>query len=204
MCYEINLIMNSDIKKGKIIVLSAPSGSGKSTIISELMKQPELKLDFSISATSRSPRGEEQHGREYFFLTEEEFKKNVEEGNFVEWEEVYKGVCYGTLVSEVERITGKGDNLIMDVDVKGALNIKKRFQNQVLTIFIMPPDKETLEKRLRNRGTDTEETISKRLEKSEYEMSFSPEFDCVVVNDNLREAVQDVEKNIVKFISGAK
>lgn len=181
--------------------MSAPSGSGKSTIISHLMTKPELKLDFSISATSRSPRGTEQHGKEYFFLTEEEFKRNVDEGNFVEWEEVYSGVCYGTLVSEVERITGKGHNLIMDVDVKGALNIKKRYGKEVLTVFIMPPDKITLEKRLRNRGTDSEETIQKRLQKSEYEMSFAPEFDTVVVNDNLETAVAEVKEKIKDFIS---
>lgn len=193
--------MFCEVNKGKIIVLSAPSGSGKSTIISHLMTKPELKLDFSISATSRSPRGTEQHGKEYFFLTEEEFKRNVDEGNFVEWEEVYSGVCYGTLVSEVERITGKGHNLIMDVDVKGALNIKKRYGKEVLTVFIMPPDKITLEKRLRNRGTDSEETIQKRLQKSEYEMSFAPEFDTVVVNDNLETAVAEVKEKIKDFIS---
>ena len=188
------------IKQGKIIVLSAPSGSGKSTIIRELMKNPELKLDFSISATSRKPRGEEKHGKEYFFLTEEEFKENVEAGNFVEWEEVYSGVCYGTLVSEVERITSSGHNLIMDVDVKGALNIKKRYGDRALTVFIMPPGKEVLEQRLRNRGTDSEETIAKRLHKSEYEMSFSPEFDHVVVNDVLEKAVEETEKTIIDFI----
>lgn len=188
------------MNKGKIIVLSAPSGSGKSTIIGELMKEKDLKLDFSISATSRKPRGEEKHGKEYFFMTEAEFKNNVALGNFVEWEEVYAGVCYGTLVSEVERITGSGHNLIMDVDVKGALNIKKRYGDEVITIFIMPPDKPTLESRLRNRGTDSEETIAKRLQKSEYEIGFAPQFDCVVVNDNLREAVTAVENNIKSFI----
>lgn len=187
--------------KGKIIILSAPSGSGKSTIISHLMTKPELRLDFSISATSRKPRGQEQHGKEYFFMTEEEFKRNVEKGNFVEWEEVYAGVCYGTLLSEVERVTGSGNNLIMDVDVKGALNIKKRFGTEAITIFIMPPDKATLEKRLRNRGTDSEETIEKRLHKSEYEMSFAAEFDNVVVNDDLTEAVDKVTKIIEGFIS---
>lgn len=192
--------MNIPAKKGKIIVLSAPSGSGKSTIISELMKNPALRLDFSISATSRKPRGEEKHGREYFFLTEEEFKRNVEEGNFVEWEEVYSGVCYGTLVSEVERITGKGNNLIMDVDVKGALSIKKRFGAEALLIFIMPPDKATLEQRLRMRGTDSEETIIKRLHKSEYELGFAPEFDCVIVNDQLEKAVGEVTHEVENFI----
>ena len=191
---------NSD-KKGKIIILSAPSGSGKSTIIKELMANPELKLDFSISATSRKPRGEEKHGVEYFFMTEEEFKRNVAEGNFVEWEEVYPGICYGTLVSEVNRITGKGNNLIMDIDVKGALSIKKRYGKNAISIFIMPPDKETLEHRLRNRGTDSEETIRKRLQKSEYEMGFAEKFDYVVINDNLQVAVNEVEEKIKNFIS---
>lgn len=192
--------MEIDNSKGKIIVLSAPSGSGKSTIIGELMKNPELKLGFSISATSRKPRGNEQHGREYFFMSETEFKQNVAQGNFVEWEEVYSGVCYGTLVSEVERITCEGNNLIMDVDVKGGLNIKKRFNNEALTIFIMPPSKEILEERLRNRGTDSEETIMKRLQKSEYEMSFANQFDVVVINDNLEKAVKEVETKIRNFI----
>ena len=188
-------------KKGKIIVLSAPSGSGKSTIIGELMKKSDLKLGFSISATSRKPRGEEKHGKEYFFMTEAEFKDNVEKGKFVEWEEVYAGVCYGTLVSEVERITGAGNNLIMDVDVKGGINIKNRYGKEVLTIFIMPPSKEILEQRLRNRGTDTEETIGKRLQKSEYEMSFADKFDIVVINDDLGKAVKEVETQIRSFIN---
>ena len=192
--------MNSQ-KKGKILILSAPSGSGKSTIIGKLMEDPDLKLGFSISATSRKPRGEEKHGREYFFMTEAEFQENILRGNFVEWEEVYSGVRYGTLVSEVERITGNGRNLIMDVDVRGALNIKKRFGDDALTIFIMPPDKETLEKRLRLRGTDSEETIKSRLQKSEYEIGFANQFDFVVVNDNLEEAVKKVEEKIRAFTS---
>ena len=187
--------------KGKIIVLSAPSGSGKSTIISHLMGNNDLKLDFSISATSRKPRGEEKNGKEYFFLTEEEFRKNVEEGNFVEWEEVYAGVCYGTLVSEVNRITWAGHNLIMDVDVKGALNIKERYKDEALLIFIMPPNKDVLAQRLRSRGTDSEDTIIKRLHKSEYEMGFADKFDCVIVNDDLCKAVDDVKIRIKEFIS---
>ncbi|MCH5229006.1 MAG: guanylate kinase [Muribaculaceae bacterium] len=193
--------MNQKAGKGKIIVLSAPSGSGKSTIIRELIKDPSLHLGFSISATSRQPRGEEKHGKEYFFFTEEEFMRNVEEGNFVEWEEVYPGVCYGTLESEVNRITESGHNLIMDVDVKGALNIKKRFGRDAVTIFIMPPDKKTLEERLKNRGTDSEETIKKRLQKSEYELSFSNQFDHIVINDDLKDAVSKVENTIKEFIS---
>ena len=190
--------------KGKIIVLSAPSGSGKSTIIRQLIKHTDLKLDFSISATSRKPRGTEQHGKEYFFLTEEEFKKNVSLGNFVEWEEVYPGVCYGTLISEVERITKEGKNLIMDVDVKGALSIKKRYPDKSLLLFIMPPDLNTLEKRLRARATDSEDVIAKRLEKAELELGFASQFDSVIVNDSLEKAVNEVEDNIKNFIRSCK
>lgn len=187
-------------QKGKIIVLSAPSGSGKSTIIKKLIEHPELRLEFSISATSRKPRGEEAHGKEYFFMTEEEFRMNVELGNFVEWEEVYAGVCYGTLLSEVKRITERGNNLIMDVDVKGALSIKKRFGEEALLIFIMPPDIDVLEKRLRSRGTDSPETILKRLDKAEFEMGYAPQFDTVVLNDDLDRAVDEVKEKITGFI----
>lgn len=187
--------------KGKIIILSAPSGTGKSTIIGELIKMPELKLGFSISATSRKPRGKEVDGKDYFFLSEEEFQNKVENNEFVEWEEVYAGTRYGTLESEVERVTGSGHNLIMDVDVKGALNIKKRFGNRALSIFVMPPDIETLEKRLRNRGTDDEETIAKRLAKAKFEIGFSKDFDTTVVNDSLATAVDSVKEKIEKFAS---
>ena len=186
--------------KGKIIVLSAPSGSGKSTIISNLVKDDELRLGFSISATSRKPRGEEQHGKEYFFLSEEDFKNKVMNGEFVEWEEVYPGVCYGTLESEINRITEDGQNLIMDIDVKGALNIKKKYGSKALTLFIMPPDKETLAQRLRSRGTDSEENIEKRLKKAEYEISFANQFDATIVNDCLDQAVKDTNNKIREFI----
>ncbi len=186
--------------KGKIIILSAPSGTGKSTIIGELMKKPELHLGFSISATSRQPRGQEVDGKDYFFLTEQDFQHKVENGEFVEWEEVYAGTRYGTLESEVRRVTESGNNLIMDVDVKGALNIKRRFGSDALSIFVMPPDITILEQRLRNRGTDSEETISRRLAKARYEMSFSKEFDTVVVNDSLPEAVEEVRGKIVQFV----
>lgn len=188
------------MKKGKIIILSAPSGTGKSTIISRIMENPELRLGFSISATSRAPRGAECDGREYYFLTEEEFRNRVDRGEFVEWEEVYTGTCYGTLVSEVERVTGSGRNLIMDIDVKGALNVKKRYGDDALTLFILPPSLEELEHRLRARSTDSEESVLRRLGKAEFEIGFADSFDCRVVNDELDTAVSEVESIIGEFI----
>lgn len=185
------------MEKGKIIVLSAPSGTGKSSIIKRLLEYPELHLGFSVSATSRAPRGTEQHGTEYYFITHEEFKRRAEAGEFVEWEEVYPGTCYGTLKSEVKRVTEVGQNLIMDIDVKGGLNVKKCYGDQALTIFILPPSKEELERRLRGRGTDTEETIRKRLDKADYELSFADQFDVRVVNDNLEKAVEEVKRLIM-------
>lgn len=180
------------MEKGKIIVLSAPSGTGKSTIIQRLLQHPGLKLGFSISATSRSPRGTERNGVEYYFMSRQEFDDRVARDEFVEWEEVYAGTCYGTLRSEVERVTGQGRNLIMDIDVKGALNVKRCFGDRAVSIFILPPSLEELERRLRGRATDTEETIAKRLAKAEYELSFAPQFDCRVVNDDLDHASDQV------------
>lgn len=192
------------VHKGKIIILSAPSGSGKSTIISRIISDPELNLQFSISATSRAPRGKEQHGREYYFISYDEFQRRVAAGEFVEWEEVYAGTCYGTLRSEVKRVVESGHNLIMDIDVKGGVNVKERFGSEALSIFIMPPSIEELELRLRSRDTDSEETILRRLEKAGYELSFSPRYDAVVVNDNLDDAVDIVRKLIHDFISGSE
>lgn len=186
--------------KGKIIILSAPSGTGKSTIIGELMKNSALRLGFSVSATSRKPRGSEVDGKDYFFLSEEEFQRRIDRNEFVEWEEVYAGTRYGTLVSEVERVTGSDHNLIMDVDVKGAVNIKKRYGDRAISIFIMPPDIATLADRLRKRATDSEETIARRLAKAEYEMGFADRFDTVVVNDCLDKAVEEVNGKILDFI----
>ena len=185
------------MKKGKVIVLSAPSGTGKSSIIKRLLEYPELNLGFSVSATSREPRGAEQHGVEYYFISHEEFKRRADAGDFVEWEEVYPGTCYGTLKSEVTRVTEAGRNLIMDIDVKGGLNVKKCFGDQALTIFILPPSKEELERRLRGRGTDAEEVIRKRLDKADFELSFAPQFDVRVVNDDLERAVEEVRRLIL-------
>lgn len=177
--------------------MSAPSGTGKSSIIAKIIDRPELNLGFSISATSRKPRGEECDGREYYFISQEEFKRRVSEGEFVEWEEVYPGTCYGTLESEVRRVTGSGRNLIMDIDVKGGLNVKKRFGNQALSIFILPPGKEELERRLRGRATDSEETIARRLAKADYELSFADKYDIRIVNDELDRAAEETAAAIM-------
>lgn len=189
------------MKKGKIIILSAPSGTGKSSLIRLLMDREDLRLGFSISATSRKPRGAEKDGCEYYFLTPEEFAAKAGRGEFVEWEEVYPGTCYGTLLSEVERVTGTGNNLIMDVDVKGALNIKKFFSDGALSIFVVPPSKEELERRLRSRQTDSEESIAKRLAKADFEMGFAGQFDRRVVNDELNRAADEVAGLIKEFES---
>lgn len=192
---------NTGKQRGKIIIMSAPSGAGKSTIIERLMQDPELKLGFSISATSRQPRGNEQHGREYYFMTAEEFARRARKGEFVEWEEVYAGTFYGTLRSEVERVLSSGRNLIMDIDVKGGVNVKQRFCADALSIFILPPGIDALRERLASRGSDSPESIQKRLDKAEYEMSFAPRFDYTVVNDNLDQAVEETRRIIKEFIA---
>lgn len=181
------------MKSGKIIVLSAPSGTGKSTLIRYLMeKRPDLNLSFSISATSRSPREGEKDGREYYFLCEEEFRSKVLKGEFVEWEEVYAGNLYGTLESEVERLTGDGRNVIMDIDVKGGLNVKRRYGSRALSVFILPPSLDVLRDRLTGRATDTQADIERRLAKAEYEISFAPEFDFTVINDDLDRTAAEI------------
>ncbi len=186
---------------GKLIVLSAPSGCGKSTIIKEIIDDEQLKLSFSISATSRKPREGEKNGVHYYFISDEEFLQLIDEDKFIEWEEVYAGTHYGTLISELSRVAAEGRNLILDIDVKGGINVKKRFKQDVLSIFIMPPSIEELEKRLRGRATDSEDVIRKRLAKAEYEIGFANLYDKVIVNDNLSEAVEDVRKTIFKFVN---
>ena len=180
---------------GKLIIFSAPSGSGKSTIINFLLKQ-NLNLHFSISATSRAPRGTEKNGVEYYFLTPEEFRSRIANGDFLEYEEVYTDKYYGTLKSEVERILNEGDNVIFDVDVVGGCNIKKFYGERALSVFIQPPSVEELRCRLEGRGTDTPEVIESRIAKAEYELSFAPQFDCIIVNDNLETAKAETLKVI--------
>ena len=184
---------------GKLVIFSAPSGSGKTTIVRELL-QRFPQFEFSISATSRQPRGKEQHGIDYYFLSADEFRQRVERDEFVEWEEVYAGTCYGTLKSEVERIWAKGNVIVFDVDVMGGINLKRLFGDDACSIFIMPPSVEELERRLRGRGTDSEEVIQKRIGKAEFELSKSPEFDYTVVNDVLADAVNEATDIINNFL----
>ena len=184
---------------GKLVIFSAPSGSGKTTIVKELLKRFDC-FEFSISATSRQPRGQEQNGIDYHFMTNEEFKSRVERGEFVEWEEVYAGTCYGTLKSEMERIWAKGNVIIFDVDVMGGINLKRLFGEDACSVFIMPPSVEELQRRLRGRGTDTEEVIMKRIAKAEFELSKASEFDYTVVNDVLEDAVEQTVAIITKFL----
>ena len=185
---------------GKLIIFSAPSGSGKTTIVKRLLKIfPQF--EFSISATSRQPRGQEQNGVDYFFLTQEEFKEKVAADAFVEWEEVYNGTCYGTLRSEMERIWAKGNIIIFDVDVMGGINLKRIFGEQACSVFIMPPSVEVLRERLIGRGDTSMDEIEKRVSKAEYEMTFSKFADRVIVNDNLDEAKQNLMAIVEKFLN---
>jgi len=185
--------------EGKIIVFSAPSGSGKSTIINYLM-QNDFNLHFSVSATSRAPRGQEQNGKEYFFLTPEQFKEKIKENAFLEYEEVYHDKYYGTLKSEVEKQLKNGENVVLDIDVKGALNVKRIYGNQALLVFIQPPSVETLRQRLQKRGTDSAEVIEDRVKKAEYELSFAKDFDVIITNDQLENAVRQAIETVGKFL----
>lgn len=185
----------------KLIIISAPSGTGKSTVIERLLTDRELNLHFSISATSRAPRGEEQNGREYYFLSPEEFRRRIEANEFVEYEEVYRDKYYGTLKSEVERILKEEKNVIFDVDVVGAQSIKKYYGDRVLAIFILPPSIEELRSRLQKRGTDSMETIKQRVDKAEKEIGYAHLFDLRFVNDDLVTCVEQIRKAIAQFIA---
>lgn len=185
--------------EGKLIIFCAPSGSGKTTILRAVLPDfPEL--EFSVSACSRPPREGEVHGKDYYFLSNEKFIRKIDDGQFLEWEEVYSGNFYGTLISEVERIWRKGKHVIFDVDVIGGLNIKKKYPERSLSIFIQPPSLEELHKRLDERGTETPESLKKRISKAEYELGFADQFDKRIVNDDLDKAIMEVKQAISSFL----
>lgn len=190
-----------EIKKGKAIIFSAPSGAGKTTIVRHLVKQEDLHLSFSVSATSRPIRGHEVNGKDYYFLSAGDFLARAKNGEFVEWEEVYKDQFYGTLKQEIERIWSEGKNVIFDVDVVGGLNLKKIFGDQALAVFVQPPSIEVLNFRLRNRSTETPEKIAMRIEKAQHEMGFAPKFDFILINDKLPETLDIAEKKVKEFIA---
>ena len=183
----------------KVIIFSAPSGSGKSTIINYLMQQ-NLNLHFSVSATSRPPRGQEQHGVEYFFLSPDEFRKHIENGDFLEYEEVYKDRYYGTLSSQVDSQLERGENVVCDVDVLGGINIKRHYGDRALSLFIQPPSIEELRRRLEGRATDAPEVINDRIARAEFELSHASQFDAVVINDNLEVALKEALDIVKDFL----
>lgn len=188
------------MKKGKVIIFSAPSGSGKSTIIGRLMQHEDLHMAFSVSCTSRPPRGAERHGVEYFFLTPEEFRRRIDNDEFLEYEEVYADRYYGTLKEQVERQLENGENVVLDVDVKGGCNIKSHYGDRALSVFIQPPSVGELRKRLVGRGTDAPEVIEDRIARAEYELTFASRFDRVVVNNDLEKAVGEALDVVREFI----
>lgn len=186
----------------KCLIISAPSGSGKSTIVNWMMSEhPELKLKFSVSATSRAPRGQEQNGVEYYFLSVEDFKQKIANNEFLEYEEVYAGGFYGTLKASIENMLNEGYNMVFDVDVKGGVNIKKYFGEQALSLFIQPPSIDELRRRLIGRATDSMEKIEERLAKAEYELTFSSKFDKIVINDNLEQAEKEALSIVQEFLA---
>lgn len=190
--------------KGKLFVFSAPSGSGKTTIVKHLLAQPELNLEFSISCTTRAPRGEEIHGKDYYFISWEAFKKHIKAEDFVEWEEVYTDNFYGTLKSEVERIWAKGKHVIFDIDVAGGLRIKKKFPEETLAVFVKPPSVDELKRRLKQRSTESDDKINMRIAKAHVELATAPQFDVVIKNYDLETAKEEAVKLVKEFINNDK
>ena len=188
-------------KTGKLFVFSAPSGSGKTTIVHHLLAQKKMNLDFSISATSREKRGEEVDGKDYYFISLKNFKNHITNNDFIEWEEVYNNNFYGTLKSEIERIWNQGKHAIFDIDVVGGLRIKEKFPEQTLAVFVQPPSIQEMEKRLRNRKTDTEEKIQERVKKAEREFQLAKYFDEILINDNLEIAKNDATVLVADFLN---
>ncbi|MDG1761804.1 MAG: guanylate kinase [Flavobacteriaceae bacterium] len=187
------------MKTGKLIVFSAPSGSGKTTLVQHLLSQ-SLPLGFSISATSRAPRGKEQNGIDYHFMTPKEFQEKIQQDAFLEYEEVYQGLYYGTLLSELNRLWNQEKHILFDIDVIGGLNIKKKYPNNTLAIFVQPPSIKILEERLKKRATDSEETIQKRIQKAQMEIEYAPKFDTVLINKDLKTAKKEVVQVVRNFI----
>lgn len=185
--------------KGKIIIISAPSGCGKSTIIKALLSRGEIDMQFSVSATNRPPREGEEHGVSYYFLTDDEFRSAISADEFVEYEEVYPGRYYGTLKREITRITDAGHNVVLDIDVKGGVNVKRMYGDEAVSVFIKPPSVEALRQRLEGRGTEDADAIAQRVARAEFEISFAPQFDHIVVNDNLEEAISQVSDILKAF-----
>ena len=188
------------MKQGKLIIFSAPSGSGKTTLVHYLLQHPELNLAFSVSAASRKKRPNEKNGIDYYFISPDTFKQKIKNGEFVEWEEVYKNNFYGTLKTEVARLLNEGKNVIFDIDVKGGINIKKQYPDNSLAIFVQPPSVSELKKRLQSRQTETPEKIQMRIEKADEEMQYAKDFDVIIINDDLEKAKNDAYKIVKSFI----
>ncbi len=189
------------MNKGKLLVFSAPSGSGKTTIVRHLLAQEDLNLEFSISCATREPRGQEVHGKDYYFISWEEFKKHIKAEEFVEWEEVYTNNYYGTLKSEVERIWAKGKNVIFDIDVSGGLRIKSKFPQETLAVFVKPPSVDELKRRLKQRSTESDEKINMRIAKAHVELATAPQFDKIIKNYDLDVAKQEAYDLVKDFIN---
>ncbi|AKA35177.1 guanylate kinase [Flagellimonas lutaonensis] len=191
-------------KGGKLIIFSAPSGSGKTTIVRYLLQQPELNLAFSVSATSRPRRGKEKHGQHYYFMSVNEFKQHIKNGDFLEWEEVYRDCFYGTLKSEVERLWAEGMNVIFDIDVAGGLRIKKKFPEQTLAVFVKPPSVDELKIRLKKRSTEDDDKINMRIAKASVELATAPQFDKIIKNYDLDTALKEAHKLVADFVGATK